>query len=168
MLPSTLDMAPSPSTWNPRLSTLDKKIDSPGTVEAPTAGNHRGYNEWVVSCVWASIVKEPTCIIISSLSSSSSSSSSPSSFIHFIQNVQENPMKSPSQWYTVSQRKGKGRGIEVEWGERLLWKGVETGERFDRQERVIIVQMEGNKVPRTERGLAAWWMLSPLSLAKSL
>ena len=28
MLPSTLDMAPSPSTWNPRPSTLDKKIDS--------------------------------------------------------------------------------------------------------------------------------------------
>ena len=27
-LPSTLDMEPSPSTWNPRLSTLDKKIDS--------------------------------------------------------------------------------------------------------------------------------------------
>ena len=29
MLPSTLDMVPSPSTWNPRPSTLDKKIDSP-------------------------------------------------------------------------------------------------------------------------------------------
>ena len=28
MLPSTLDMVPSPSTWNPRPSTLDKKIDS--------------------------------------------------------------------------------------------------------------------------------------------
>ena len=28
MLPSTLDMAPSPSTWHPRPSTLDKKIDS--------------------------------------------------------------------------------------------------------------------------------------------
>ena len=28
MLPSTLDMAPSPSKWNPRPSTLDKKIDS--------------------------------------------------------------------------------------------------------------------------------------------
>ena len=28
MLPSTLDMVPSPSTWNPRRSTLDKKIDS--------------------------------------------------------------------------------------------------------------------------------------------
>ena len=27
-LPSTLDMEPSPSTWNPRPSTLDKKIDS--------------------------------------------------------------------------------------------------------------------------------------------
>ena len=27
MLPSTLDMASSPSTWNPRPSTLDKKID---------------------------------------------------------------------------------------------------------------------------------------------
>ena len=110
--------------------------------------------------------ERPNCIIISSLSSSSSSS--PSSFIHFIQNIQENPMKSLSQWYTISQRKGKGRGIEVEWGERPWWKGVETGESFDRQERVIIVQMEGNNVPRTERGLAAWWMLSPLSLAKSL
>ena len=32
---------------------------------------------------------------------------------------------------------------------------METGESFDRQERVIIVQMEGNNVPRTERGLAA-------------
>ena len=32
MLPSTLDMVPSPSTWNPRPSTLDKKIDSRGTV----------------------------------------------------------------------------------------------------------------------------------------
>ena len=30
MLPSTLDMVPSPSTWNPRPSTLDKKIDSLG------------------------------------------------------------------------------------------------------------------------------------------
>ena len=30
MLPSTLDMVPLPSTWNPRPSTLDKKIDSPG------------------------------------------------------------------------------------------------------------------------------------------
>ena len=28
MLQSTLDMVPSPSTWNPRPSTLDKKIDS--------------------------------------------------------------------------------------------------------------------------------------------
>ena len=28
MLPSTLDMVSSPSTWNPRPSTLDKKIDS--------------------------------------------------------------------------------------------------------------------------------------------
>ena len=28
LLPSTLDMVPSPSTWNPRRSTLDKKIDS--------------------------------------------------------------------------------------------------------------------------------------------
>ena len=28
MLPSTLDLVPSPSTWNPRPSTLDKKIDS--------------------------------------------------------------------------------------------------------------------------------------------
>ena len=28
MLPSTFDMVPSPSTWNPRPSTLDKKIDS--------------------------------------------------------------------------------------------------------------------------------------------
>ena len=28
MLPSTLDMVPSPSTWNPRPSNLDKKIDS--------------------------------------------------------------------------------------------------------------------------------------------
>ena len=28
MLPSTLDTVPSPSTWNPRPSTLDKKIDS--------------------------------------------------------------------------------------------------------------------------------------------
>ena len=28
MLPSTLDMVPPPSTWNPRPSTLDKKIDS--------------------------------------------------------------------------------------------------------------------------------------------
>ena len=28
MLPSTLDIVPSPSTWNPRPSTLDKKIDS--------------------------------------------------------------------------------------------------------------------------------------------
>ena len=31
MLPSTLDMVPSPSTWNPRPSTLDKKIDSLNT-----------------------------------------------------------------------------------------------------------------------------------------
>ena len=28
MLPSTHDVAPSPSTWKPRPSTLDKKIDS--------------------------------------------------------------------------------------------------------------------------------------------
>ena len=28
MLPSTLDMVPSPSTWNPRPLTLDKKIDN--------------------------------------------------------------------------------------------------------------------------------------------
>ena len=28
MLPSTLDIVPSPSTWNTRPSTLDKKIDS--------------------------------------------------------------------------------------------------------------------------------------------
>ena len=27
MLPSTLDVVPSPSTWNPRPPTLDKKID---------------------------------------------------------------------------------------------------------------------------------------------
>ena len=32
MLPSTLDMVPSPSTWNPRLLTLDKKIDSACTL----------------------------------------------------------------------------------------------------------------------------------------
>ena len=31
MLPSTLDLVPSPSTWNPRPSTLDKKIDSDKT-----------------------------------------------------------------------------------------------------------------------------------------
>ena len=29
------------------------------------------------------------------------------------------------------------------------------GESFDRHERVIMVQMEGSKAPRTERGLAA-------------
>ena len=28
MLPLTLDMVASPPTWNPRPSTLDKKIDS--------------------------------------------------------------------------------------------------------------------------------------------
>ena len=28
MLPSTLDMVPAPSTWNPRPSTVHKKIDS--------------------------------------------------------------------------------------------------------------------------------------------
>ena len=32
MLPSTLDMVPSPSTWNPRPSTLDKKIDSSAMI----------------------------------------------------------------------------------------------------------------------------------------
>ena len=32
MLPSTLDMVPSPSTWSPRPSTLDKKIDSQALV----------------------------------------------------------------------------------------------------------------------------------------
>ena len=65
-------------------------------------------------------------------------------------------MTSLSQWYTIiSPRKGKGRGIEVEWGGRPLWKGLETGESFDRHERVIMVQMEGNKAPRTEKGLAA-------------
>ena len=32
MLPSTLDLVPSPSTWNPRPSTLDKKIDSQKNV----------------------------------------------------------------------------------------------------------------------------------------
>ena len=35
MLPSTLDMVPSPSTWNPRPSTLDKKIDSLVTMFLP-------------------------------------------------------------------------------------------------------------------------------------
>ena len=43
----------------------------------------------------------------------------------------------------------------MEWGGRPLWKGLETGESFDRHERVIMVQMEGNKAPRTEKGLAA-------------
>ena len=33
MLPSTLDLLPSPSTWNPRPSTLDKKIDSEMSYE---------------------------------------------------------------------------------------------------------------------------------------
>ena len=55
----------------------------------------------------------------------------------------------------ISPQKGKGRGIEVEWGGKPWWKGVETGESFDRQERVIMVQMEDSKAPRTERGLAA-------------
>ena len=36
MFLSTLDMVPSPSTWNPRHSTLDKKIDS-RTPEVETA-----------------------------------------------------------------------------------------------------------------------------------
>ena len=36
MLPSTLDMVPSPSPWNPRPSTLDKKIDSLGFVCSPS------------------------------------------------------------------------------------------------------------------------------------
>ena len=35
-LPSTLDMEPSPSTWNPRPSTLDKKIDSADPLSTPT------------------------------------------------------------------------------------------------------------------------------------
>ena len=30
----TLDMVPSPSTWNPRPSTLDKKIDSLSSTES--------------------------------------------------------------------------------------------------------------------------------------
>ena len=45
MLPSTLDMVPSPSTWNPRPSTLDKKIDSLG-VECDVCLSRAGLLRW--------------------------------------------------------------------------------------------------------------------------
>ena len=41
----TLDMVPSPSTWNPRPSTLDKKIDSTQTLRQP----RNGVTDWAIA-----------------------------------------------------------------------------------------------------------------------